>query len=74
MLASAAASVSSFGIFFDCDGWCVDCWCGCLTTFVCGIDMVRVTVFVSGFSIFFPNATTLLIVLNINSSGAHFVS
>ena len=36
--------------------------------------MVRVTVFVSGFTIFFANATTLLLVLNINSSAAHFVS
>ena len=36
--------------------------------------MVRVTVFVSGFAIFFASATTLLLVLNINSSTAHFVS
>ncbi|MDA8995221.1 hypothetical protein N9H36_00620 [Planktomarina temperata] len=36
--------------------------------------MVRVTVFVSGFATFFANATTLLLVLNINSSAAHFVS
>ena len=36
--------------------------------------MVRVTVFVSGFTIFFANATMLLLVLSINSSAAHFVS
>ena len=35
---------------------------------------MRVTVFVSGFAIFFANATKLLLVLNINSSAAHFVS
>jgi len=36
--------------------------------------MVRVTVFVTGFAIFFANATTLLLALNINSSAAHFVN
>jgi len=46
----------------------------CLTIFVFGTATVRVTVFVSGFAIFFANATTLLLVLNINSSAAHFVS
>ena len=35
---------------------------------------VRVTVFVSGFVIFLESAPTLLLVLNINSSAAHFVS
>ena len=35
---------------------------------------MRVTVFVSGFSIFLASATTLPLVLNINSSAAHFVS
>ena len=34
----------------------------------------RVTVFVSGFTIFLASATTLLIVPSINSSAAHFVS
>ena len=46
----------------------------CLTIFVFGTATVRVTVLVSGFAIFFANATTLLLVLNINSSAAHFVS
>jgi hypothetical protein len=46
----------------------------CLTIFALGKATVRVTVFVSGFVIFFANATTLLLVLNINSSAAHFVS
>ena len=45
-----------------------------MTIFVVGTAMVRVTVFVSGFAIFFASATTLLLVLNINSSAAHFVS
>ena len=35
---------------------------------------MRVTVFDSGFVIFLESATTLLLVLNINSSAAHFVS
>ena len=56
----------SFGVV--CGGVC------CLTIFVLGAAIVRVTVFVSGFTIFFVNATTLLLVLNINSSAAHFVS
>ena len=56
----------SFGIF---------CCCGsCLTIFVFGTATVRVTVFVSGLAIFFANATTVLLVLNISSSAAHFVS
>ena len=39
------------------------CCCGsCLTIFVLGTATVRVTV--SGFAIFFGNATTLLLVLN----------
>jgi hypothetical protein len=44
------------------------CCCGvcCLTTLVCGVDMVRVTVFVSGFTIFLASATTLLLVLSSN--------
>ena len=46
----------------------------CLTIFVLGTAMVRVKVFVSGFAIFFANATMLLLVLNINSSANHFVS
>ena len=45
----------------------------CLTIFVLGTTTVRVTVFVSGFAIFFASATTLLLVLNINSSAAHLV-
>ena len=54
----------SFGVI--CGGVCF------LTIFVLGTATVRVTV--SGFVIFFANATTLLLVLNINSSAAHFVS
>ena len=50
------------------------CCCGCLTTLVCGIEMVLVTVFVSGFAIFLASATTLLLVPSINSSAGHFVS
>ena len=51
------------------------CCCGsCLTIFVFGTATVRVTVFVSGFAIFFASATTLLLVPSINSSAAHFVS
>ena len=46
----------------------------CFTIFAFGKVTVRVTVFVSGLAIFFANATTLLLVLNINSSAAHFVS
>ena len=56
----------SFGVV--CGGVC------CLTIFVVGTATVRVTVFASGLAIFFANATTLLLVLNINSSAAHFVS
>jgi len=41
-------------------------------TLVLGIEIVRVSVFVSGFAIFFASATTLLLVLNINSSATHF--
>ena len=48
----------SFGVV--CCGVC------CLTIFVLGTAMVRVTVFVSGFTIFFANATTLLLVLSNN--------
>ena len=40
---------------------------------VFGTATVRVTVFVSGFAIFFASATTLALVLSINSSAAHFV-
>ena len=54
----------SFGVI--CGGVC------CLTIFVLGTATVCVTV--SGLAIFFANATTLLLVLNINSSAAHFVS
>ena len=56
----------SFGVF--CGGDC------CLTIFVLGTAVVRFTVLVSGFVIFFANATSLLLVLNVNSSAAHFVS
>ena len=53
----------------------VVCCCGsCLTIFVFGTALLRVTVFVSGFAIFLASATTLLLVPNINSSAAHFVS
>ena len=53
----------------------VVCCCGCcVTIFVFGTATVRVTVFVSGFAIFFASATTLLLVPSINSSAAHFVS
>ena len=45
-----------------------------VTIFVFGTATVRVTVFVSGFAIFFASATTLLLVPSINSSAAHFVS
>ena len=39
------------------------CCCGCcVTIFVFGTATVRVTVFVSGFAIFFASATTLLLV------------
>ena len=53
-------------VFFGvvCGGVC------CLTIFVSGTANVRVPVFVSGLAIFFANATTLLLVLNINSSAA----
>jgi len=61
-------SVRSVSLGIVCGGVC------CLTIFVLGTAMVRVTVFVFGFVIFFANATTLLLVLNINSSAAHFVS
>jgi len=43
-------------------------------TLVLGIEIVRVTVLVSGLVVFFANATTLLLVLNINSSAAQLVS
>ena len=46
----------------------------CLTIFALGTATVRVTALVSGLAIFFANATTLLLVRNINSSAAHFVS
>ena len=53
----------------------VICCCGCcLIIFVFGTAIVRVTVLVSGFTIFLASATTLLLVLNINSSASHFVS
>ena len=50
------------------------CCCCCLTIFVFGTATVRVTVFVSGFAIFFASATILLLVPNIISSAADFVS
>ena len=46
----------------------------CVTILVLRTATVRVTVFVSGFAIFLASAITLLLVLNINSSAAHFVS
>ena len=46
----------------------------CLTIFVFGTATVRVTVFVSGLDIFLASATTLLLVVSINSSAAHLVS
>jgi len=53
----------------------VVCCCGCcVTIFVFGTATVRVTVFVSGFAIFFASTTTLLLMPSINSSAAHFVS
>jgi hypothetical protein len=61
-------SVRSVSLGVVCGGVC------CLTIFVLGTATVRVTVFVSGFVIFLESATTLLLVLNINSSAAHFVS
>jgi len=45
-----------------------------VTIFVFGTATMRVTVFVSGFTIFFASATTLLLVPSINSIAAHFVS
>ena len=69
---SAVASVSPFGVFFDCDGCCFNCCCGCSTNFDCRIDMLHVTV--SGLAICFVNATKLLFALNISSRAAQFVS
>jgi hypothetical protein len=43
-------------------------------TLVLGIEIVRVTVFVSGLAIFFANATTLVLDTSISSKAAHFVS
>ena len=43
-------------------------------TLVFGIEIVRVTVLVFGLAIFLANATKLLLVLNISSNAAHFVS
>ena len=61
-------SVRSVSLGIVCGGVC------CLTIVVLGTATVRVTVFVSGFAIFLASTTTLLLVLNINSSAAHFVS
>ena len=61
-------SVLSVSCGVVCGGVC------CLTIFALGTATVRVTVFVSGFAIFLASATTLLLVLNINSSADHFVS
>jgi hypothetical protein len=53
----------------------VVCCCGsCLTIFVFGTAIACVTVFASGFAIFFASATTLALVLSISSSAAHFVA
>lgn len=46
----------------------------CLTTLVCGIETVRVTVLAFGFAIFLASTTTLVLVANINSSAAHLVA
>ena len=54
----------SFGVAF-----CCGC---CLTIFVFGTAMVRVTVFASGLAIFFANATTLLLMLSSNVDGFMF--
>jgi hypothetical protein len=43
-------------------------------TLVLGVDIIRVTVFVSGLVIFFANATTLALDASISSKAAHFVS
>ena len=51
------------------------CCCGCcVTILVLGTATVRVTVLICGFAIFLASATTLPLVLSINSSAAHFVS
>ena len=42
--------------------------------FVLGKETVRVTVFVSGFAIFFANPITLVLDASISSKAAHFVS
>lgn len=43
-------------------------------TLVLGVEIVRVTVFMSGLVIFFADATTLALDASINSSAAYFVS
>ena len=53
-------SVRSVSLGIVCGGVC------CLSTFVLGTATVRITVFISGFVIFFANATTLLLVLSRN--------
>ena len=45
----------------------------CLMTLVLGKEIVRVTIFVSGLTIFFYNATTLALDASISLSAAHFV-
>lgn len=43
-------------------------------TLVLGIEIMRVTVFVSDLVIFFANVTSLALDASINSSAAHFIS
>ena len=51
----------------------VACCCGgCLTILAFGTATVRVTAFVSGFAIFLASATTMLLVLSINSNAANW--
>ena len=53
----------------------VVCVCGsCLTIFVLGTATMRVKAFVFGFAIFLASAKTVLLVISINSSAAHFIS
>ena len=61
-------SVGSVSFGFVC------CGGSCLTIFVFGTAVVRVTVFVYGFAIFLASATTLTLVPSTNSSAAHFVT
>ena len=42
--------------------------------FILGMETVRVTVFVSSFTIFFANLITLVLDASVSSKAAHFVS